>query len=97
MSPIDIERSLNTIRDEIAARREGGRRGKLLISNIVSDLTNLPTKYAETLAAVQALGAGANDFDRALIARFQSYAAEYATLLTAAQGAQADLAEVTEF
>lgn len=97
MSPIDLERSLVTIRDEIAIKREGGRRGKLLISNIVSDLSNIPTKYAEAIAAIAALGAGSNDFERSQIARFSAYAAEYATLLTAAQGAQASLASVTEF
>ena len=97
MSPTDLERALVAIRDEIAALRAGGRRGKLLISNIVSDLTNVPTKYAEAIAAVGALGAGSNDFERAQVARFAAYAAEYATLLAAAQGAQTGLASVTEF
>ncbi|MFA5335694.1 MAG: hypothetical protein WC324_02115 [Candidatus Omnitrophota bacterium] len=97
MSPTDLERALVAIRDEIAALRAGGRRGKLLISNIVSDLANIPTKYSEAIAAVGDLGAGADDFERAQIARFAAYAAEYGTLLTAAQSAQASLSSVTEF
>jgi hypothetical protein len=97
MKSSQIERNLNAILDEIEGARDTCSRGKFGISNTVSSLANIPTKWAATIEAIGALGAGANDYERALIARYNAYVANFTALRSAAQGAQASLASVTEF
>jgi len=95
MKATEIERQLDAVRDEIADLRLGGTRGKELISKIVSDLANVPTKYAAMIEAVNALPS--SPYNDAQKARFTTYAAEFSALNTAAQATQASLASVTEF
>jgi len=93
----EIIEQLDRVASEISANRARLREAKMCISDRVTNLGSIPTRYADMLSAINAVGYGKDAFTNMNKAKLDALTAEFIALNAQAMQAQTSLATLTEF